>query len=160
MANAFPHAALIEASLEMLAERVGDPTPLVYEKLFAAYPSYRAHFWRDTTGAVRGEMLSRVFEAVLDFIGPRRYADHMIRAELVTHEGYDVDREVFATFFGHVAETVEDALDADWTPEMADAWRELLVELDLYVKSAPRLEPPSPFHAKLREDFEQRYATP
>ena len=160
MTNAFPRAALIEASLEMLGERVADPTPLVYDKLFATYPTYRAHFWRDTTGSVKGEMLSRVFEAILDFIGPRRYADHMIRCELVTHEGYDVDREVFATFFGHVAETVKDALGADWTPEMAEAWRELLADLDAYVKSTPGTEPASPFATRLRQEFEQQYAQP
>jgi hemoglobin-like flavoprotein len=156
--NAFPRAAQIEASLEMLAERVGDPTPLVYDKLFAAYPSYRAHFWRDTTGAVKGEMLARVFDAILDFIGERRYACHMIRCELVTHEGYDVDREVFATFFGHVAETVKDALGADWTDEMAIAWSELLAELDHYLDIAPRSDVANPFFKKLREDFEQTYA--
>ncbi|HEY1927263.1 MAG TPA: globin [Caulobacteraceae bacterium] len=158
MTNAFARADLIEASLEMLAERVLDPTPLVYEKLFADFPSYRAHFWRDTTGAVRGEMLARVFAAILDFIGERRYADHMIRCELVTHEGYDVDREVFGTFFGHVAATVKDALGDDWTDEMADAWSELLGDLDSYVKSAPQLAPAPPFAAKLRQEFEERYA--
>lgn len=154
-ANSFPKAALIEASLETLAERVADPTPLVYDRLFAAQPEYRAHFWRDTTGAVKGEMLSRVFEAILDFIGPRRYADHMIRCELVTHEGYDVDRAVFATFFGHVAETVKDVLGADWTAEMADAWEDLLVELERYAMSAPGsdLADPSP-----AGEFKPQYA--
>ena len=158
MTNAFARADLIEASLELLAERVADPTPLVYEKLFAQYPTYRAHFWRDTNGAVKGEMLSRVFAAILDFIGERRYADHMIRCELVTHEGYDVDREVFGTFFGHVAATVEDVLTDDWTPELADAWRELLAELDKYVKSAPQLGAAAPFAQKLRHEFEEKYA--
>lgn len=158
MTNAFAHADLIEASLEMLAERVPDPTPLVYEKLFAQFPTYRAHFWRDTTGAVKGEMLSRVFAAILDFIGERRYADHMIRCEIVTHEGYDVDREVFGTFFGYVAETVKEVLGGDWTDEMANAWRELLADLDAYVKSAPQLGPAAPFATKLRQEFEDKYA--
>ncbi|MBV8683253.1 MAG: globin [Caulobacteraceae bacterium] len=159
MTTAFDRADLIEASLEMLADRVADPTPLVYEKLFADYPTYRAHFWRDTNGAVKGEMLSRVFAAILDFIGERRYADHMIRCEIVTHEGYDVDREVFGTFFGHVAATVRDVLGEDWTEEMADAWRDLLVELDAYLKSAPQLGPAPPFAAKLRHEFEEKFAT-
>lgn len=134
--TAFAHAREIEESLERLAER-GDPTAAVYARLFARQPQMQALFWRDADGAVKGEMLSRVFEAILDFIGERRYAHIMIGAEIVTHEGYDVPREVFATFFGVVAETVAAELGPDWTPRMANAWRELLDGLDTYVKATP-----------------------
>jgi hypothetical protein len=41
---------------------------------------------------------------------------------------------------------------------MADAWSELLGDLDSYVKSAPQLAPAPPFAAKLRQEFEERYA--
>ena len=134
--RAFPHAAEIERSLELLAER-GDPTPLVYARLFARQPQMQARFWRDADGAIKGEMLSRVFEALLDFIGERRYAHIMIGVELVTHEGYDVPRDVFATFFGVVAETVRDELGPDWTPAMDAAWQDLLAELAGYVAATP-----------------------
>ena len=136
--SAFAHAAEIERSLELLAES-GDPTPLVYARLFDQQPDMRALFWRDADGAVKGEMLSRVFEALLDFIGERRYAHIMIGCEIVTHEGYDVPREVFATFFGVVAETVAAELGGDFTPAMAAAWRALLAELDSYVQATPRV---------------------
>jgi len=136
--NAFAKAAEIEASLELVAERCEDPTSAVYARLFAKHPNMRPHFWRDSNDAVKGEMLSRVFAAILDFVGPRRYADHMIRCEIVTHEGYDIPREVFATFFGVVAESVQDILGADWTPDFAVAWSELLSELDRYVADTPR----------------------
>ena len=110
---------------------------MVYARLFEAHPAMRALFWRDANDAVKGEMLARTFEAILDFVGERRYADHMIRAELVTHEGYDVPREVFATFFGILADTVRDILEPDWTPAVASAWRELLVEIDRYLGVHP-----------------------
>ena len=58
-------------SLEIAAERGGDLTPRVYERLFAREPAMRALFWRDGNGAIKGEMLARVFEAILDFIGAR-----------------------------------------------------------------------------------------
>jgi hemoglobin-like flavoprotein len=134
--NAFAHAAEIEESLELLAER-GDPTPAVYERLFAEQPQMLALFWRDSDGAIKGEMLSRVFAAILDFVGDRRYADHMIGCEIVTHEGYDVPREVFATFFGVVAATLRDLLGDAWTPQMDVAWTELLADLDSYVQATP-----------------------
>jgi hypothetical protein len=139
---AFAHAAEIELSLELAAE-LGDPTSAVYERLFAREPQMRALFWRDANGAVRGEMLARVFEAILDFVGERRYAGHMIGCEIVTHEGYDVPREVFATFFGVVAETLAERLGPDWTPAMAAAWAALLADLDAYVRAVPRIGAPA-----------------
>lgn len=133
-------ALAIEESLALAGERAGDLTPRVYALLFARQPEMEAQFIRDTQGVIRGEMLMRVFEAILDFIGERRYADHMIEAEVLTHEGYDVPREVFGTFFGVVAEVVEQAGGPDWTPTMAGAWRRLLSELDAYVNRWARAE--------------------
>ena len=133
-------ALAIEESLALAGERAGDLTPRVYALLFARQPEMEAQFIRDTQGVIRGEMLMRVFEAILDFIGERRYADHMIEAEVLTHEGYDVPREVFGTFFGVVAEVVEQAGGPDWTPTMAGAWRRLLSDLDAYVNRWARAE--------------------
>ena len=134
----YSYAAAVEASLDALAERDIDPTDAVYARLFEQQPEMKAHFWRDADGAIKGEMLSRVFAAVLDFIGERRYAGHMIGTEMVTHEGYDVPREVFATFFAVVAETLKDLLAADWTPEMETGWREMLADIEHYVGATPR----------------------
>ena len=130
---AFAQATEIEASLEIAAERCGDLTPRVYERLFARHPQMQALFWRDANGAIKGEMLARAFEAILDFVGERRYADHMLGAEVVTHEGYDVPRSVFATFFPVVRDTVAEAAGAGWTPAMASAWEQMLAEIDRYV---------------------------
>jgi hemoglobin-like flavoprotein len=126
-------AAAIEASLELAAERGGDLAPSVYARLFAREPAMEALFWRDGNGAIKGEMLAKVFEAILDFIGARAYAHHLIETEVVTHEGYDVPRGVFATFFGIVAEVVRETCGADWTPAMDAAWKRLLADLDHYV---------------------------
>jgi hemoglobin-like flavoprotein len=126
--------ALIEASLEAAAE-YGDVTPLVYARLFAEQPEAQALFWRDKTGQIRGEMLSRVFEAILDFIGERRYADHLIQTSVTIHTEYGVPPDVFRTFFGVVAETVREVLGAQWTPQTGMAWERLLSELDAYVRA-------------------------
>lgn len=127
------HAAAIEASLELAGDRAGDLTPQVYQRLFARSPEMEALFWRDSDGSIKGEMLMRVFEALLDFIGERRYAHHMIQCEVITHEGYDVPREVFATFFGTVAEAVREACGEGWAEAMDAAWRATLADLDHYV---------------------------
>ena len=82
-------AEAIELSLEIAGERGGDLTPIVYGRLFERQPQMKVLFWRDTTDAVKGEMLMRVFEAILDFIRARQYADHLIQTEVATHAGYD-----------------------------------------------------------------------
>jgi hemoglobin-like flavoprotein len=107
--------ALIEGSLELAAERCTDLTPLVYARLFAAEPQMEALFWRDTSGKIKGEMLARVFEAILDFVAERQYADHLIEASVLVHTEYDVPPTVFGTFFGVVAATLRDVLGTDWT---------------------------------------------
>lgn len=152
---AFPRAAEIEGSLELLAELCEDPTPLVYKRLFELQPHMEPYFWRDTNHAIKGEMLSRTFSAILDFVGDRRYADHMIGTEMVTHEGYDVPREVFMTFFTVVRDTVEDVLGAAWTPDMAGAWEEMLAEMERFGGLTPRTDVVSAFHTPRLEKFQR-----
>ena len=121
--------ALIERSLEIAAERSGDLTASVYARLFRERPELEAMFVMDTDGAVRGEMLSRVFDAILDFIGDRAYAQNWINAEATTHEGYLVPRADFVRFFEIVGETVRDACGADWNAETALAWTRLTKDI-------------------------------
>lgn len=125
-------AATITQSLEIAAERRGDLTSIIYARLFTRFPQMEPLFIRDSDGSVRGEMLARTFEAILDFIGARAYAGHLIQREVVTHEGYGVPPEVFGRFFEAVADTLRAVIGADWTPAMESAWRRLLVELDWF----------------------------
>jgi hemoglobin-like flavoprotein len=120
---------LIEKTLEIAGERGGDLTARVYLRLFAAHPEMEALFVRDTNGSVRGEMLARVFEMILDFIDRRAYAAQMIQCEVVTHEGYGVPPEVFGMFFSTIADALKESLGADWTVDMDMAWRDLLGEM-------------------------------
>jgi hemoglobin-like flavoprotein len=132
--------SLIETSLELAAELCHDLTPIVYDRLFAQYPDMRALFWRDTNHSVKGEMLAKVFEAVLDFAGERKYAAAMIQCEVITHEGYDVPPDVFRIFFAVVADSICAVLGEAWTPPMAAAWQDLLGQLDYYVTHPDQYE--------------------
>jgi len=125
------NSAAIVQSLELAAERGGDITTLVYAKLFARCPDMQPLFVRDTSGAVRGEMLARTIDAILDYLDGDNYATNLIRSESVTHDGYGVPPETFATFYSVLAETIEEVLGSAWTPAMADAWRELLDALSM-----------------------------
>jgi len=146
----YPYTAGVEASLEALAERDIDLTGPVYALMFAAFPDTEPYFWRDQDGAIRGEMLSRVFSAILDFVGERRYADNMISTEMITHEGYDVPREVFATFFGMVGQAAREALDLAWTAEMEAAWQAMLADIEIFALGAPRSDVAFPDFARFK----------
>jgi hemoglobin-like flavoprotein len=133
-------ADLIVESLELAAERCEDLTPLVYARLFREQPQMEELFWRDSNGQIKGEMLARVIEAILDFVGDRLYAARLIQCEVVTHAGYDVPPDVFAVFFGVVAATLRDLLGEAWTAEFEQAWTNLLADLDFYVKHPDQAE--------------------
>jgi hypothetical protein len=53
----------------------------------------------------------------------------MIQCEVQSHDAYGTPRELFVAFFGVIAETLRDILDADWSPEIDMAWRNLLDEI-------------------------------
>ncbi|OYU70900.1 MAG: globin [Alphaproteobacteria bacterium PA2] len=124
---------LIIETFEIAADLCEDLTPLVYARLFRDQPEMEPLFWRDKNHQVKGEMLSRVISAILDFAGERHYASTMIQCEVITHEGYDVPPEVFATFFGTVRNTLAELLAGQWTPAKDEAWASLLIELNFYV---------------------------
>ena len=126
-------AGKITESLEQAAALCDDLTPLVYARLFAAHPEMEPLFFADRNGQVRGEMLARVIEAILDFSGERKYAATLIQTEVVTHAGYDVPPDVFGVFFGTVAGTLRDLIGEAWTADIDAAWTRLLAELDWYV---------------------------
>lgn len=123
-------AEAIEASLELVAERHGDPASAVYERLFAANPEMEALFVRDVAGTVRGEMLAVALKTLMDLVDEGLYARTMVMAELVNHDGLGVPPAVFGTFFATVRDVFRDLSGPDWTPAMDTAWTETLAELD------------------------------
>ncbi|MCA6247677.1 MAG: globin [Phenylobacterium sp.] len=138
--NPDPREPLIVASFELAAERIEDLTPDVYARLFREQPEMEILFWRDTNHQIRGEMLTRVIQAILDFVGERHYSRTLIQSEVVVHEGYDVPPEVFRTFFRTVRDAVREVCAADWTAEWEAAWESLLADLDYYVTHPDQAE--------------------
>ena len=114
-------ADIIARSLELVAERAGDPAPQVYARLFDEFPDSEARFARDVTGAVRGEMLAQVLECLMSADGP--YQLNLVRAERVNHDGFGTPASEFDRFFGVVHETCRELAGPDWKPEFDAAWR-------------------------------------
>jgi hypothetical protein len=60
----------------------------------------------------------------------------MIECEVQSHDAYGTPRELFAKFFGVIADTMREVLGSDWSPEIDAAWRKLLDEIDRLVASS------------------------
>ncbi|SHL95182.1 Hemoglobin-like flavoprotein [Bradyrhizobium lablabi] len=120
----------IERSFEMAAERCEDLTPLVYRRLFREHPEAEAMFRTEGSAPVKGSMLALTIDAILDFAGDRTGHFRLIECEVSSHDAYGTPRELFVAFFAVIADTMRDILGADWSPEIDDAWRKVLDEIE------------------------------
>jgi hemoglobin-like flavoprotein len=125
---------LIHRSFELAAERCEDLTPLVYRRLFREYPETVSMFRSEDSELVKGSMLALTIDAILDFAGDRSGHFRMIECEVSSHDAYGTPRELFAAFFGVIAATLRELLDADWSSEIDAAWRSLLDEIERVVR--------------------------
>ncbi|MBL8353001.1 MAG: globin [Burkholderiaceae bacterium] len=119
-------ATLLEQALEGVVERIGDPAPRVYARLFERWPDLPALFVGDPRGSVRGEMFQRVVESLLDLAQGRDWAGALIATERVNHAGLGVSAQQFEDFFEVMAEVCREALGPGWTGEIDGAWRRVV----------------------------------
>jgi hemoglobin-like flavoprotein len=120
----------IQHSFKLAAERCEDLTPLVYARLFREHPEAEAMFRSEGSDLVKGSMLALAIDAMLDFAGNRTGRFRMIQCEVASHDAYGTPRKLFGEFFGVIADTMREILGGDWSPEIDEAWRRLLGELD------------------------------
>ena len=128
------HQHPIVTSLELAADRAGDITPLVYERLFRAHPDAARSFGLDASGLVKGSMLSHALNALLDLVGDRQFAAGFVRAESLSHAGFNISPDLFRAFYPIGAETVREVLGEQWSAEIAAAWHAALSELSALVE--------------------------
>ena len=119
-------AAAVERSLALVAER-GDPAPAIYARLFADYPDAEARFIRDTSGAIRAEMLAMAFQCLMDPEGP--YQANLVAAERVNHDGFGTPPQDFDRFFWIVLDVCRAMLGEAWTEAFEAAWRTQIARL-------------------------------
>ena len=75
-------------------------------------------------------MLAMTIEAILDFAGERCGKFRMIECEVTSHDAYGTPRELFVAFFDVIAQTLREILGSQWTPEIHQAWRKCLAEIE------------------------------
>jgi hemoglobin-like flavoprotein len=119
-------ADVILATLEVVAERHGDPTALIYRRLFADHPEFEALFYMDRDGGVRASMVQQGLECMIDYVGPRLTAPQIISAARQHHAGYGVPDGRLDEFFVAMRDAFREIMGADWTSRMDAEWRRLL----------------------------------
>jgi len=87
-------------------------------------------FRSEGSDLVKGSMLALAIDAMLDFAGDRGGQFRMIECEVASHDAYGTPRKLFGEFFGVIADTLRELLGDDWSPEMSQAWRKFLAEID------------------------------
>lgn len=122
----------IEESFELAAARCADLTPLVYQRLFDQHPETRAMFRTQGSELVKGSMLALTIEAILDFAGERSGHFRLIACEVSSHDAYGTPRELFIAFFAVIRDSLRNLLGDEWSPDIAQAWDTLLIEIDTF----------------------------
>ena len=110
-----------------------DLTPLVYRRLFEAYPETRTMFRTEGSELVKGSMLAMTIEAILDFAGERSGHFRLITSEISSHDAYGTSRELFIAFFAIMAQTLREVVGADWSDDIDAAWQQLLGDIESLV---------------------------
>lgn len=123
----------IERSIERVAEVAGDPTGLVYARLFAEQPEMKSLFVLDTDNSAKGHMLAEALDCVFDLLGPRAYAPVLIQSELTNHRNLGVPPRTFATFFRVVRDCFRDSLGSEWDEATDTAWEAMLHDIDAFI---------------------------
>ena len=120
-------AALVIQSLEAVVARAGDPAPEIYRRLYAEFPQTEPRFVRDVSGAIRAEMLTMVFDCLMNPGGP--YQANLVRAERVNHDGFGTPNDEFDRFFWIVRDVCRDMSGDAWTPDVDAAWSKRIDQL-------------------------------
>ena len=120
-------AALVIQSLEAVVARAGDPAPEIYRRLYAEFPQTEPRFVRDVSGAIRAEMLTMVFDCLMNPGGP--YQANLVRAERVNHDGFGTPNDEFDRFFWIVRDVCRDRSGDAWTPDVDAAWSKRIDQL-------------------------------
>ena len=123
------NGALIEDTLQALADRVGDPCDLVYARLYAQRPDFEPMFDMDSDGGVRAQMLETCFDCILGLAEGSSMPRFHLEAARLQHEGYGLSAADLDLIFVAIRDVCRDALAEAWTEPKDAAWAGLLAEL-------------------------------
>jgi hemoglobin-like flavoprotein len=119
----------LSESLEIVVERVGNPAPRIYERMFKRSPELEPMFVLDRDGSVRAEMIRLSFDALLDLEQEGQYARGLIATELTTHGNNGITPAQFVSLFDTIRDVVREIVGEQWQPRHEQAWSQVLAKV-------------------------------
>lgn len=116
----------LSESLEIVVERVGNPAPQIYERMFKQSPELEPMFVLDRNGSVRAEMIRLCFDALVDLEQEGLSARGLIATELTTHGNNGITPLQFISLFDTIRDVVREIAAEQWQPRHEQAWNEAL----------------------------------
>jgi hemoglobin-like flavoprotein len=124
----------LSESLQIVVQRVGNPAPQIYERMFKRSPELEPMFVLDRDGSVRAEMIRLSFDALLDLEQEGLYASGLIATELTTHGNNGITPAQFASLFDTIRDVVREIVAEQWQPRHEQAWNQVLSKLGRLVE--------------------------
>lgn len=142
---------LVQQSYEKLAPRGEELAELFYAELFAIAPALRDLF----DGDLRRQYMKllMMFALIMRSLHAPEDLRPLLRDLGIKHAGYGVQLEHYTPFGNAFLRMLKDALGAEYTPELHDAWTQALRMLTRIMKeSAYAKEPGKPAQVAERWD--------
>lgn len=121
--------AVILETLELVAERAGDPRDRIYACLFERHPEFENLFVMDKDGGVRANMLTTSLNCMIGVAEGNATPRFLLEAARVHHDAYGLGNNDIDVMFEVMRDVFRDVLGEDWDDETEAAWSELLSEL-------------------------------
>lgn len=123
-----PNAEPIHRSLELCAERLGDPAPLIYQRFFSKYPNAVELFGDDPDDSIKGHMIEKIFMLLMEL------ADGNIKPQfsafwVADHEVWKVEPAMIFDMFDIIVGTLREGVGDAWTADMERAWQDLIASM-------------------------------
>ena len=117
-------AALINLSLEQVAETLGDPTALVFARMYERFPEL-AHF-RGEDSSWENYMMQEILANLLQYADDPETALVTIKDMTAHHQLIGLPAEVFKGMYSTLLEVLDPAFQGEHRPAMENAWRQAI----------------------------------
>ena len=118
-------SVLISETLELYAERCGDPYDAAFAKLYAANADYEGLFFLDTDEGLRRNMMQTTLEIIATYCDNPRSAENLVIGTRLVHLTYEIGDD-FDLFFTIIRDVMADGLGDRFSPAHAAAWDTML----------------------------------
>lgn len=121
-------SALVHQTIELIAEKDCDITPIVYHHLFSSSED-AVEVFSGTPKNQRGTMISKSVEMILDFTDDQYDMIEFRKLDIPLHDELGVTPALYRCFFDALISSFSEVLADQWTPKHQEAWEQQFTRL-------------------------------